>query len=131
MPEALTTLGDHIRKRRIETNRMQQDVAALIGVSEDCVTNWENNRFQPQIQFYPKIISFLGYYPFVGETETIGGVLLMSRRLHGFSHKRMGELVGADGSSIRRWERNLTVPSDYILHKYYDLAPSYLLSLSK
>ena len=64
------TLGDHIRKRRIDLRMLQKDVANVIGVSEDCITNWENNRTIPQIQFMPKIIKFLGYNPNQGITLT-------------------------------------------------------------
>jgi DNA-binding XRE family transcriptional regulator len=73
------TLGECIIKKRIENKQFQKDVARIIGVSEDSVTYWENERAQPQIQHYPAIISFLGYYPFKHETETLGGKLKQIR----------------------------------------------------
>src|SRR5690606_30970241 len=58
------TLGQHIRKRRMDLGLFQKDIAEIVGTSIDSITFWENGRAQPQIHFFPKIISFLGYYPF-------------------------------------------------------------------
>ncbi|WP_346345161.1 helix-turn-helix transcriptional regulator [Mucilaginibacter sp. dw_454] len=57
------TLGDHLRKKRIESGMLQREVAMVIGVSEDTVTSWENNRANPQGRHHPKIFAFLGYLP--------------------------------------------------------------------
>jgi DNA-binding XRE family transcriptional regulator len=111
IPAFLETLGDHIRKRRIETNRMQQDVAKIIGVSTDCITNWENNRSQPQIHFFPAIIFFLGYYPFTHESETFGGMILHMRHCHGWTCAECGEVLGVDGSTVSAWEQSKVMPT--------------------
>jgi DNA-binding XRE family transcriptional regulator len=105
IPEVLHMLGDHLRKKRIERNMLQQDVANLIGVSEDCVTIWKNNRFQPQIQFYPMIISFLGYYPFKHETESFAGKVKLLRFINGTA-KRWGSMPQrcADGNTQRTFQ---------------------------
>lgn len=58
------TIGDLIRNRRIELNLFQKEVAEIIGVSEDCITYWENERSIPQKRHLSKITSFLGYNPF-------------------------------------------------------------------
>lgn len=58
------TVGDHIRKARIERQLFQREVADIIGISEDCLTNWENNRCSPQNKYKEKITLFLGYTPF-------------------------------------------------------------------
>ncbi|MBY0533740.1 MAG: helix-turn-helix domain-containing protein [Rickettsiaceae bacterium] len=72
-PKALKTFGDHIRKRRLDLDLSQREVAKLLKVKTDTVTNWELNRNDPQVSQYPSIIQFLGYYPFDQETETFGG----------------------------------------------------------
>lgn len=51
-PKELNTLGDHIRKRRI--NLRQKDVARLVGVSKLMVCYWEKNRCQPSTRQIPK-----------------------------------------------------------------------------
>ena len=44
----LKTLGDHVRARRLDLGLFQKDVAELVGVSTDTVTNWEKNRSEPE-----------------------------------------------------------------------------------
>ncbi|WP_457129299.1 helix-turn-helix domain-containing protein [Mucilaginibacter sp. HD30] len=58
------TLGEHILRRRLQLRLLQKDVAEIVGVTEECVTGWENGRSSPQIHIYPAISVFLGYYPF-------------------------------------------------------------------
>ena len=41
----------------------QQEVAKIIHVTTDTITNWELNRTKPNIEYIPNIISFLGYTP--------------------------------------------------------------------
>src|SRR5579872_2299780 len=42
-PNALNTLGDHLRKRRLDLGLLQKQVAAEIGVNTLTVCNWESN----------------------------------------------------------------------------------------
>ncbi|MGV7222237.1 MAG: helix-turn-helix transcriptional regulator [Nitrospinales bacterium] len=62
-PNELNTLGDHIRKRRLDLELLQKDVAGIIGVTSDTIYNWENNRFQPHIRLISEIMTFLEYCP--------------------------------------------------------------------
>ncbi len=41
------TIGEYIRKKRIDSRLMQSDVANIIGVSEESIWNWENDRTKP------------------------------------------------------------------------------------
>ncbi|MGV3464970.1 MAG: helix-turn-helix transcriptional regulator [Bacteroidota bacterium] len=72
-PEKPKTVGEHIRKARVDRKLLQKDVAEVIGVSEDCITNWVNERPEPQIQFMPKIIEFLRHIPLEVDTSRVGG----------------------------------------------------------
>jgi len=85
-------------------------VALLIGTIIDFITFWENGRSQPQIHFYPKIISFLGNYPF-NEVDTFSGKLLKYRHLKGLTYKQLGKVVGVDGSTVASREAGKTVPN--------------------
>lgn len=111
LPPFIETLGDHIRKKRIETSRMQRDVAQIIGVSEDTITGWENNRYQPQLRHYPAIIAFIGYYPFKHETGSFAGKIRLLRFSKGYSYKQLGLLLGVNGSTARGWEQAKNVPT--------------------
>jgi DNA-binding XRE family transcriptional regulator len=53
------TIGEEILNRRLELGLYQKDVALIIGVCEDSVTFWENNRAQPQRKHAAKIAAFL------------------------------------------------------------------------
>jgi len=41
------TLGDKIRNRRIELGLLQNELAEMVGVSEDTIRNWEKNNCLP------------------------------------------------------------------------------------
>jgi DNA-binding transcriptional regulator YiaG len=108
--DAPKTLGEHIRKKRIVSDLLQKDAAEIIGVSEDSVTYWENGRAEPQIQHYPKIFIFLGYYPFTHETESIAGKLRQSRFCMGHSYEQCGEVFAVHATTIRAWELKHNCP---------------------
>lgn len=57
-PQNPISIGDNIRKKRIELKLLQKDVSKFLGVTEDSITNWEKNRSVPQIHFLPGIINF-------------------------------------------------------------------------
>lgn len=104
-PENPKTVGEHIRKVRMERKLLQKEVAEVIGVSEDCITYWENGRAEPQIQFMPMIIEFLGYMPVEVNTSTIGGKIKVYRIRHGLSYKKMGKLFGVNACTVGVWEK--------------------------
>jgi transcriptional regulator with XRE-family HTH domain len=59
-PKSLKTIGDHLRKRRIDLRLYQKDVAKAIGVDTLTICNWENNLTSPRLYLLPKINSFPG-----------------------------------------------------------------------
>jgi DNA-binding transcriptional regulator YiaG len=59
------TIGEHIRKRRMDLKMTQKELSKQFGVSEDTITYWEVGRSKPQKKFYSRIISFLKYTPVV------------------------------------------------------------------
>jgi transcriptional regulator with XRE-family HTH domain len=63
-PIQIHTLGDHIRKRRLDLGLLQSQVAEKIGVDALTLGNWERQRTQPEIRFIARIVEFLGYDPF-------------------------------------------------------------------
>ena len=105
-----SSIGLHIKKKRLDLKLRQKDVALMVGVTEECIMYWETDFAKPQIQHAPKIIKFLGYNPYVMETETLGGKVKNHRLLHGLSHKKMGGIVGVDGATISTWETGKFTP---------------------
>ena len=62
-PTNPVTVGEHIRKKRLDDNLIQSDIARIVGVSEATIWNWENST-QPDVKHVPSIIKYLGYAPF-------------------------------------------------------------------
>jgi len=62
-PVALLTIGDHIKKKRIELKLFQTKLADRLGVNEMTIVNWERNHTTPEVSMFPGIIDFLGYEP--------------------------------------------------------------------
>jgi len=71
-PKELNTLGDHLRKTRLDRGLSQSDVAMILGVDEDTITCRELNWNQPMVNQLPSIYSFLGYAPNEKEDPTLG-----------------------------------------------------------
>jgi DNA-binding XRE family transcriptional regulator len=71
-PKALNTLGDHIRKRRLDLKLLQKEVAKKIGVDETSINNLENNRVKPSLALILKITEFIGYDLMKGFPKTLG-----------------------------------------------------------
>lgn len=111
------TLGEHIRKVRMDKQLLQEDVAKLFKVSLDCITGWENGRSEPRISYYRRIIAFLGYYPFNSEVSGIPRQMLIYRKINGLTQKQLAEKVGVNASTITHWERSEHRPKGQVLAK--------------
>jgi len=86
-PQQLKTLGDHLRKRRLELELFQKDVARILGVNDSTITNWELNHNFPELRYIPAIIDFLGYWPFDTQAENLGQRIIAKRTRLGLSQK--------------------------------------------
>ncbi len=58
-----STLGDHLRYRRLMLKLLQRQVAQQLGASKETVYSWEHNRTKPALKYMPAIVGFLGYRP--------------------------------------------------------------------
>lgn len=106
IPTELKTLGDHLKKRRLLLQQFQKEVSLHLGVNEWTYGNWENDRAEPTVRMFPKILSFLEYYPFA-EPQTLGERILKYRRYNGISVKRLALEIGVDEQTLSRWERGI------------------------
>ncbi len=112
-PKKLITLGDHIRKRRLDLGLCQKNVALTLGVSESTVNNWEVNRNAPITYQFPRIFAFLGYTPspFDKKDDNIIEKMKLYRLTHGLSQKKFAELLSTDQKTIAQWELGNRIPS--------------------
>lgn len=63
-PRHPTTLGQHLKKRRIKLGLHQKAVAERLGLDECTIGNWEKDRTCPAVRYLPRLIEYLGYDPF-------------------------------------------------------------------
>lgn len=96
---------------------LQKDIATLIGVTEICITNWENNRSKPYVKYYPKIIQFLGYMPFEVDSSTLAGKIKLYRYMHGLSKEKLASILHIDESTVHHYEKNKQKPTAPTLRK--------------
>ena len=111
-PKELKMYGDHTRKKRLDLNLSQPQVAKIINVTPDSITNWELNRGKPILTIIPKIISFLGYTPIVNENS------IRSYRIqNGLSQKEFARILEIDPTTLSRVERGYKGISGRVLKK--------------
>jgi DNA-binding XRE family transcriptional regulator len=105
-PKKLATLGDRIRKRRLDLGLLQKDVALTLGVNESTITGWELNRITLKITCLPKIIAFLGYTPPPYDKKSVNFIekIKLYRLTCGLSQEKFAKLVGVDETTVAKWE---------------------------
>ncbi len=103
-PRELQTLGDHIRKVRLDRGLVQEQVARELGVSVGTVANWEKNLTRVATRHLPKVVAFLGYDP-REESGSLGERIRAQREGQGLSQEVLAERLGLNPSTVRAWER--------------------------
>ena len=103
-PKELKTLGDHLRKRRVDLGLHQRDVGQRLGIDVQSVRNWEGHRSNPKTYLIPRIYDFLGYAP-LEPTGSLAEMLRTYRRAAGLSKKRLAKLARIDETTLGLWER--------------------------
>ena len=103
------TLGQHLKKRRLESSLLQRDLRERFKLEKETYANWEKDRCYPAMKHWPGIIEFLGYDP-NPEPNTLGTRLMTYRRRHGLSRRALAILLGADDTTLWRWENDQRKP---------------------
>jgi DNA-binding XRE family transcriptional regulator len=57
-PKGLKTIGDLLRRKRLDLSLFQKDVAEIMGVSVDTICYWENGRVKPSRRLSQRIAQF-------------------------------------------------------------------------
>ncbi|MFA6198546.1 MAG: recombinase family protein [Patescibacteria group bacterium] len=105
-PTELSSIGDHIRKRRLDLGLFQREVALRIGVDKTTVFNWEAGTASPNLRAIPGVVRFLGYDPRQAPgIADLGRQILHLRQGQGLSMDALADLLGVDPSTVRGWER--------------------------
>ena len=101
-PLKLETVGDHIRKKRMDEGRTGWQIAEEIGVHKESIFNWESRNKSPEIHSYPKIIKYLGYDPWDTGGNSLKERLGRYKRMNGFSNKVLAQQIDCDESTVNR-----------------------------
>ena len=104
-------MGDHLKRRRLDSGLYQKDVAASLKVSNRTICNWENNETIPAVRFLPRIIAFLEYDPFA-TPQCLGEEVARTRRQLGLSRKRLARKLHMDEMTLARVEEGALKPRD-------------------
>ena len=110
----LNTVGDHIRRKRLDLKMLQREVAEQIGVGETSVFKWEANTVSPGIRYMPAIIRFLGYNPLPPATGW-GERLVRHRTSLGMTREEAAKRLGVDSGTLAKWERGEREPTGAFL----------------
>jgi transcriptional regulator with XRE-family HTH domain len=102
-PIEINTLGEHLRRRRLDLDLTQRETAATLAVDVQTLRNWEAERTQPRSRYLPRIVAFLTYTPYQ-VPESFGQRLKMCRTMHGYTQKQLAAAAGVDPSTVRSWE---------------------------
>jgi transcriptional regulator with XRE-family HTH domain len=98
------TIGERIRKRRLELGLTQKEVAKQLGHCWTAVLNWEKGKRQPGIASIPAIIAFLDADPFPQPTSLSEQLVAVRRRM-GWSIKQAADRLRVDPGTWGRWEK--------------------------
>ena len=87
---------------------LQREVAKIIGVTESSIWNWEHGT-EPELQYNPSIIKFLGYIPFECPNDTVGR-LAWYKRANGMNLDCLGDAMGRDPEQLSDWLSGRHIP---------------------
>jgi len=109
IPKEPKTIGDHIRRKRLQLKMFQKDVADQLGVHKTSVFNWEANTSQPDLRYVPAVLRFLGYNPLPDATSW-GERLVRHRTSLGLTQTAAAAQIEVDQGTLARWERGERQP---------------------
>ena len=115
-PATPTSVGEHIRKRRLDLKLLQIDAARIIGCDKMSVVNWEKGRSLPALCHMAGIVEFLGFDP-LPEGDDLAVKLLHHRKSRGMTQKQFAIQIGVDPGTLGRWERRERFPDQTQLGK--------------
>lgn len=119
-PKQLRSLGDHLRKRRLDLKLLQRDVGARVGADTKTVANWELNRTAPDLAHLPAIFAFLGFDP-RPDGASFGQRLRRARTAKGLSHRNLAHAIEVDESTVWKWEDGRHQPTERLRERLREI----------
>jgi len=102
-PHNPQTLGEHIRRRRLELRLTQRAAGQVFGVSRDALAWWENGTRNPEPAHVRAILEFLGYDP-RPEPSGFAEELRFTRYRLGHEQAAFATALSVPLPTLRAWE---------------------------
>ena len=100
-PLILSTLGDYLRKERLNRDLSLICVSRLLKICPDTVRAWEENRKSPRPRASHRIIDFLGYFPPINTNRfTLRTQLYFARLIRGETQREAAKIIGCGASKF-------------------------------
>jgi len=106
-PSHPRTLGEHLRRQRIDLGHTQRQVAEQIGVNASTIRSWENGSNQPRLAARPGLYAYFGFCP-ANPSASLGERLRLWREARGSSLRALAGLLKLDEGTLGRLERGVT-----------------------
>jgi DNA-binding XRE family transcriptional regulator len=65
VPTQPTTIGGHLRRRRMQLEIFQPEAARVLGISTVTLSRWECDKIYPTPEFHQSITAYLSHDPFI------------------------------------------------------------------
>jgi len=116
-PKDIVTVGDELRKTRMDRNLSQYAVAEMMGVNKNLVHEIELGKYGNTIYALHYVCIFLGYLPTTLniDTTTLRGKLFAHRIVYGLTYTALAKKVGLDKSTLARFERGRMAKEETIV----------------
>ena len=69
VPTEPTTIGGHLRRRRLKLRIFQSEAARLLRVSTVTLSRWECDKVFPTAPHHTEVVAYLGYDAFSAEAQ--------------------------------------------------------------
>jgi len=110
------TLGQHLRRTRVDRGLSRAELAAHLCVHPETIRYWETGRTKPTVRLYPWVVAFLGRE--VEDTPfTIGAAVRRKRRSLGLSQRALAGALHIAPSTVWRIESRRHGPERRTLQK--------------
>lgn len=118
--KGLKTIGDHLRKRRLDLGLSQSELAKILAVDLSTVNHWEKNINVPTADHLAQINEFLGYVP------PAFAQAMVDRLIHQFQTLKMNlrkltQYLGVDEATLICWQQGKDGPPSAVLSKIESL----------
>ncbi|MCE5323586.1 helix-turn-helix domain-containing protein [bacterium] len=105
------TLGDRLKKKRLDLNLHIKEVALMLGVDLHTISRWENNEAWPLPQSVTKICEFLGDVPSEEISKlSLGERIFKYRKARNLTLRQLAKQLDVTATTVSCWERNKNKP---------------------